>query len=325
MTSKTFLLRLLLIVLGITALTISINIRTDLYGLFRSGRGPYLKVYGEERNCKYLFSFRYIPENFDALMLGSSVSDNIPVRTVAGLRVYNASLNGGNMTEAKDLGINALRRGHFKLVILSLHRYLMQNPGQKTNFMIPARYWGALGSIQLFTASLGRLLDQAGIKRSAFDSYGAQSYGPSSPSVRDEIERFASQLRHGERNGWRFDVDPRAYLDLQELTQTVHQRGALFVGFYPPMPTAIQESTTRPLADFEATVLRAFGPEDVFIDFNRPDYRFISDENTNYREAAHLSDAGGRAVAAELDRVITAVLAQRRGGMVPAPLIPGGQ
>ena len=310
MTSKAFLLRLAAIVVVVTAGAVSLNVWLDLYGLFRGGRGRNLKVYGEERNCKYLFSYRYLPENFDALMLGSSVSDNIPVKTVGGLRIYNASLNGGVITEAKNLGTIALRRGHFRLLLLSLHRYMMESAGEKTNFMVPQRYWGALGSMQLYTASFSYLMDRAGIRHCAFDSNGAQAYGPSTPKTRRDIAKIADQFAAGQ-GYWKFSVNPKAFQDLKDLIGVAHERGAIFVAFTPPMPTPMQKATSHALAEFDNEVRKAFGADDVFIDMNQPAYYSISDDYDNFREAAHLSDRGAQLVADELDRTVAGILARQ--------------
>jgi hypothetical protein len=313
-TSKTFLLRLAAIVFGISAVAVAGNVSLDLYGLFRSGHGPTLKVYGDERNCKYLFSYRYIPENFDGLMLGSSVSDNIPTRSIAGLRVYNASLNGGDVTEAETLGVNALAHGHFKLVILALHRYLMRDAGHKTNFMVPQRYWGAFGSTQLYAASLSRLLDRQGIKPGAFDEYGVQSYGPAAANIRGNVESFAAKLRSGDREGWMFDINPQAYADLQELVRAIHKQGVPFAVFYPPMPSGLIDATQQQLASFNAAIGRAFGPGDLVIDFTAPEYHWFSDDYANFHDGVHLSDTGAKRLAGELDRAISAGFAGRLVG-----------
>jgi hypothetical protein len=310
-TSRRFLTNLFCIVLAVAAVLVVVNVRIDLYGLFRSNHGRDLKVYGEERNCKYLFSYRYLPENFDALMLGSSVSDNIPVRTLAGLRTYNASLNGGVMAEARNLGTNALRRGHFKLVALSIHRYMMQTAGEKTNFMIPQRYWGAFGSMQLYSATFAYFLDREHIRSSAFDSNGAQSYGPATATTHAKVDRDAADYRKGASGRWQFRIDPQAYRDLQELVRVVHERHAVLLAFTPPMPTVMQEATSKELAAFDALLHPAFSAGDVFVDFNQPKYHYISDDYGNFREAAHLSDTGARIFANALDGLASEVIASR--------------
>lgn len=325
MTSKSFLLRLAGIVVSISALAVAVNVTIDLYGLFRGGHGATLKVYGDERNCKYLFSYRYIPENFDGLMLGSSVSDNIPTRSIAGVRVYNASLNGGDVTEAETLGLNALSHGHFKLVILSLHRYLMRDAGQKTNFMVPLRYWGAFGSTQLYAASLGLLLDRQGIRHSAFDPYGVQSYGGSEANIRTDIESFAEKLRSGNREGWLFDIHPQAYADLQDLVRAVHKHGTPLAVFYPPMPSALIDANQQQLSDFTSAIRHAFGAEDLFIDFTAPDYRWFNDDYANFHDGAHMSDDGAKRLAGELDRVISVGLAGRLAGIPSGPPLSGSR
>ncbi len=311
MTSRGFLWRLLAAIALLVGVAVGLNVWMDLYGLFRNAAGRSLKVYGEERNCKYLFTYRYLPENFDALMLGSSVSENIPVDRLAGLRTYNLSLSGGVMTEAAKLGTNALQRGHFKVLLLSLHRYMLESAEEKTNFMVPERYWGAFGSMQLYTASFAYLLDRAGIRRSPFDEYGVQLYGLATPTTQSEIVRDAAAFHSGQSGRWSFKINPRAYHALEELIHAAHEHNVPFVAFTPPMPTILQEATAKRLADFDSAVAAAFGPQDVFIEFNRPEYRFLSDDFANFREGAHLSDPGARKLAGELDTLLRGILARR--------------
>jgi len=187
----------------------------------------------------------------------------------------------------------------------------MRDAGHKTNFMIPQRYWGALGSTQLYAASLSRLLDRQGIKRAGFDEYGVQSYGPPAANIRGDVESFAARLRSGDREGWMFDINPQAYADLQELVRAVHKQGVPFVVFYPPMPSALIDANEHQLADFIAAIRRAFGAGDLFIDFTAPEYRWFNDDYGNFRDTAHMSDTGAKRLAGELDRAISAGFAGR--------------
>src|SRR5947199_10640983 len=75
------------------------NCALDIYGLFRNPAGRELPVYGNERVAKYLMGQRYVRANFDGVLIGSSVSANWEVGTMQSARLFNESVNGGNMVE----------------------------------------------------------------------------------------------------------------------------------------------------------------------------------------------------------------------------------
>src|ERR1700730_11101236 len=53
-----------------------VNYQVDLYGVFGRNDSRARVVYSNERSGKYLLSLRYLPEHFDALLVGSSITDN---------------------------------------------------------------------------------------------------------------------------------------------------------------------------------------------------------------------------------------------------------
>jgi len=68
----------------------SINYYIDIYGLFRGKKER--KVYINERTSKYLFSMRYIPENYEGVIAGPSLSDNLNPDAIKAYKIYNASI-----------------------------------------------------------------------------------------------------------------------------------------------------------------------------------------------------------------------------------------
>ena len=80
-----------------------LNMAVDIYGLYSPSNGRRLPVLGDARVAKYLLSMRYVPENFNAMLTGASISANWDVTAVNKLRIYNGSLNGGNIVEEKAI------------------------------------------------------------------------------------------------------------------------------------------------------------------------------------------------------------------------------
>src|SRR5688500_16644008 len=64
-----------------------VNIWIDIYGLFLPVKGREIQVYNNDRISKYLLSYRYIPQNFNVAILGTSLSANLDVT------VYNRKQN----------------------------------------------------------------------------------------------------------------------------------------------------------------------------------------------------------------------------------------
>ena len=83
MTSRSYLLAVLLgaaLLLGSFA---ACNYARDDFGLF--GSDGEKRIWTREKTSKYLLSHRYVPENFDGLLIGPSYSDlNFDTRTIEG-------------------------------------------------------------------------------------------------------------------------------------------------------------------------------------------------------------------------------------------------
>ena len=71
MTSKQFLLRYITITLSFILLIVFINYYIDIYGLFRGKKER--TIYINERTTKNLLSMRYVPENFEGIIIGPSL------------------------------------------------------------------------------------------------------------------------------------------------------------------------------------------------------------------------------------------------------------
>ncbi|HRD43384.1 MAG TPA: hypothetical protein PLN30_06505, partial [Ferruginibacter sp.] len=129
MTSKNFLLKYSLIMALLVSIIVGINYSIDIYGLFRGKKER--KVYINERTSKYLFSMRYIPENYEGIIAGPSLSDNLNPDQLKGYKIYNASIMGINVTEMNYLLNNIIDKGHLKFAIICLGRYLTKDHGRK--------------------------------------------------------------------------------------------------------------------------------------------------------------------------------------------------
>jgi hypothetical protein len=290
----------------VASLIIGTNVHEDIYGLFKSARGRVLNIYGEERTAKYLLSFRYIPENFDGILLGSSVSDNLETKDFPGYHVYNASINGGNTADLIPIAGNVFREGRFKLTIICIHRYLTNDHLAKTDLMTPRQYWGALGSPQLTAAYLSRLASQRGIVSSSYNEYGTFRFMTDDDTLktRKEIDEAVAEVQEGTASVGNYQIDPIAFADLGDLIRTARNRSDRLVIFYPPIPAPILAIRSKEFMEYTGTMNQLVDPKDVVVDFNAPEYENMRADYRNFVDAVHLSSRGAQQLMRELSKAI---------------------
>jgi hypothetical protein len=284
------------------------NIHVDIYGLFRSSRGRTLSIYGEERLAKYLHTLRYVPENFDGVLMGSSVSDSIDTRFFRRYRLYNASINGGNVADMRPVAENLFSRRGYKLTIVCVHRFLTKDHDRKTDLMQPRQYWGALGSPQLLTAYVSRLAVKFGVFPNHYDERGTLHYmsGPDKRKSMRQIEQTVADIRRGTSPIGNYDIDPIALSDLDAVLTLARSKSDRVVVYFPPNPERILAIRKAEYAGYRAKIDRLLRPGDIVVDFNTPEYESLRSDYENFEDGVHTSRTGARLIAEELDRVVSA-------------------
>jgi hypothetical protein len=312
-TSKQFLTFFFGGLVTVAAIVVSINWYADIYGLFRPTRGRELGIYGEERIAKYLESYRYIPENFDGVLLGSSASDNLDTGKLAGYRVYNASINGGNIADLKPIAENIFRCHTLKLTILCAHRYITNDHYKKTDLMTPKQYWSALGSPQLVTAYVSRWAVRHGVVSGNYDERGTLRFAidPDSNSVRLEINKAVAQIERGTASVGNYYVDPVALTELKDLIANARSHSQRFVVFYPPIPASVLSVRSMEFRHYRDIINGLTEPTDIVVDFNSPKYEDLRADYRNFADAVHLSNMGATVVVSELSEVVAQLEASR--------------
>lgn len=81
--------------LGAILVFVGFTVWVDIFGVF--GISKNVRVYGEERISKYLMAFRYIPEHFNGIILGPSLSANVDPTPLKDFNFFNASLMGARV------------------------------------------------------------------------------------------------------------------------------------------------------------------------------------------------------------------------------------
>lgn len=291
----------------LVSIIVGINYSIDIYGLFRGKKER--KVYINERTSKYLFSMRYIPENYEGIIAGPSLSDNLNPDQLKGYKIYNASIMGINVTEMNYLLNNIIDKGHLKFAIICLGRYLTKDHGRKSAYIDPKEYWGALGSTNLLKT---------------YFLYGIRKYnlapGRYSPHVynTDGWNNFELEMhnlnakdsiikRVEQKVIDTISIDPIAYEELDFILKKLRSHNIQVIGYYSPVPYGIYQVDITANRDFEKRINALFTSKDVLLNLNEEKYRPENSDYGMFIDHGHLSAKGQDYVLQKLDSVLNSI------------------
>ena len=272
------------------------NARQDLYGLFRSSAGRRLPIYGSERRGKYLLSQRYVPENFRAILLGSSVTSNWDTSAITALPTYNESTDGGNISEEKLLAETVLRSPGLAVAICVIHPYLTDNHGLNTDEMKPGEEWSALGSISLVQSYRERRTVVAGEEPLLWDAFGAEH----KPEI-DALLPLNPVLQRLMKSQGPIHVDRAALDEYAALVAELRAHQVKLVAVIPPTLEELLAPRRAEMDRYAQLVLALFLPDDLVVDFQSPEHFTFRQDRRNFRDGVHLSSRGAAQVVHLLD------------------------
>ncbi len=294
--AERFLFLTLMISVLAAAVIIGLNMYIDLYGLFLPVKGRTIDVKNNERTSKYLLSYRYIPQNFNTILAGTSLSDNLDVTPFTGkgdFTIYNASIMGANISEIKPVVINAVEGG-VKNVILCITPYLVKTSGGKEVEFGPKVYRGALGSVDLYqTYAVGLIryynLMPHKFPRNQINSNGVNDYADffRLDDVKGKIHQEV--VAHGGKN---LRLDTTAVSQLKEMIQFLKDRKINLICYFHPVPLEIYDSNQVSLDHFQKMVRDIVADDTKVIDFNAPSNHSFTSDYSNYIDHGHLSKKG---------------------------------
>ncbi len=301
--SKAWCVHLAAIIFAVAAIFVAANYFGDFYGLFRDPRGRAIRVYANERTSKYLFGYRYIPSNFDGLLIGSSYSATWDVSKIQDARVYNASLQGGNISEEKLIADNVFQRGRIKLAIFTVHPYLTASFGRKSDFMNPQEYWGALGSIGVFRVYVRILAIWSGLSQDRYDAYGTN----------DEfaVDPLAQFRPDDKRSG--IAINEKAFEEYAQLLNLARLRGARVVGVIPPILASRYEGQRSDYDTYFARMIELFQPDEKIVNLNGPAYATLVNDPAAFYDGVHLTSKAAEFVSSELAAELKPVFSDSPG------------
>ena len=275
---------------------VGINIFLDIYGLFRNVEYRRIPVYHSERVSKYLLTYHYIPKNFNAVILGTSLSDNIDFTSVnnssASLRIYNASIMGANISELTPLAVNLLNNGVKKFVVC-LSPYLTKNSGAKEVALDKKLYYGALGSKNLYETYVIGLIRHFNLMPGKFPQNQINVNGVNDYEKLFDVGDVRKRInREVLENNDPIHIDKNALESLKELVTLFKNYGAEVLYYFHPVPYDVLLSREKQFLDFQRTIRDVIGKENVILEFNTRDFKSFTQDDSNYIDHAHLSKKG---------------------------------
>ena len=292
---RRWLIGVVLAVCVVLAPLLTVVIRLDIYGLFRDPRGRRLPIYLNERASKYLLNQRYVPANFDSLLIGSSTTSNWEVSTIENLRVYNNSVDGGDAPEERLLLAQGEGKGRYKVALVLLHPYFTCMHTINDPDMSPKGWRSALGSFNLLLT----YREMYRVKKLHLDPLVFWDGHKTliEPAVLPTQKALA----------YIYQVDPTALEDYRALLQQLRGAGTKVIFVIPPMYEPLLE-INRPLLDSYRQQIQVEQPGDRVIDFNGDAFAAIRRDRSNFSDGVHSTTRGAAIIVKALNSCLAAML-----------------
>lgn len=287
MTSKRFFYGTIISVLLWCLIVIGINFYLDEFGLFGNAEKKLIKIYYNERMSKYLFSFNYIPNNFDGVLIGPSLSDNLNTKVIKLYKTYNASINGGNISEIKPIVDNLLEHNNkVKFCIICLDPYFTKDHGKKTSNIGLSDYWGALGSLETLKLYINKQYD------TKINEFGFYDFNQEKMAL-DPKKEFEVRSKKPEQKIY---IDPIAFDELRQVIANLRKHNVKILGYFYPRPNYKESGYKDAYKIYQAKICTLFNSSDYVWDFNTESYLAFRKDFNNYSDGGHLSYQGASVV-----------------------------
>lgn len=309
MTFKFYVKYFFIIVIMIIISVISLNIYLNEFGLFGNVKGKKYRVFANERTTKYLFSFKWIPQNFDGFLIGPSLSDiEMDTSKIDKFRVYNLSLNGGNISELKYLVDNVIKNGKMKLMIVCLTPYITKNSGKKTNAIDPKEYWSTFGSLFTIKYYLKKSLITSTPNKDPFiNSWNGYRLNNYNTSLKFDSKTVINNTYNSILNKeFKIDIDSKAIKELSSIFDLARKNNVQILTYYYPVHKKIfsmklYQSEYLKYKDIIQKILKS---QDIVIDFNTTKYDYIRSSYDTYSDGGHLSKIGGERIMKVINNIV---------------------
>jgi len=306
MTSKKFVIRTAGVVIVFTMVYGAVNAYVDPFGLFRAKNE--IGIWTREKTTKYLLSFKYIPDNFNGVLIGPSVSANLNTKHLDAAKIYNLSMNGGNISEIKYPTDNVLKCSRMKCMIICLYPYLTKNSGLKGSQIDKKEYWGSVFSLLPIKVYLIRFLKRFSKKP---DPFHDSSWGYSDFNVFKKNVNFKEIIKRKNVLPGSIDtvaIDTIALSELKSVINLAHDRNVKVVAYYFPIYYDFFKGYTHHAWLYYQTEMnKLFNENDMVWDMNTPEFDYIRKDMEAYSDG-HLSNQGAAEVLKVIDEKLAGLL-----------------
>lgn len=298
MTSKKFFFTASICFLILSMSIIATNFYLNEFGLFRSREN--IRIWALEKSSKYLLSFRYIPENFNGILVGPSLSGNVDTKKIKNDKIYNMSLNGGNASELMYVSENVLNSKNIKCLIICLHPYITASSGTKGMQIDKKEYWGSLFSFFPFKFYKRKIKTILHPEKDIFHS-SEWGYNDFNMLLKNKVD-FSVIVENNKNVGKEeIIVNPVAYSDLQNMVDLAHKNNVKVLAYYYPIFHDWYDNYVRSgeWGRYTSKIDKIFGDNDVVWDMNSPEYQYINKDYRSYTDG-HLSYYGADLVVSSI-------------------------
>jgi hypothetical protein len=296
-TPQAFLVRGLLLVGLIAGGFAYLNYRIDSLGVFGREQPGGIPIYqNNERFAKYALALRYIPDHFDTLLIGGSNSDNFPVESTAGSgKIYNASLNGGNLCELLPLVERATASEHIHRIFFCIDPYHTKNASYKTGTRLEQTERETYGSVTLlksYAYAHGGLSGHPVQLNAPNGVLADRVYAPPEPWWEHYSPAEDEQIA---RQG--FPFDPAAEGQLQHLAEICRQHHIQLRTFLYIYPSSTYKITRPAVLKYQERVSRLLGQQVLNPnESDDPVLRSVIEDRSNFRDGCHLIEPAAQKV-----------------------------
>ncbi|RJP75604.1 MAG: hypothetical protein C4522_20560 [Desulfobacteraceae bacterium] len=277
-----------------------LNLYYDPFGLWHSHEEK--KIYQNERTTKYLMSLRYVPENFDGILTGPSVSANLDTRRLKTHKIYNLSINGGNVTEINHTSKNYIQKTRNKIIIICLYPYMTKDSGFKDNQFTYKNLLDA-AIFSPFAIAVTRKIYNHIPPRMGFEQseWGWNNFDLK--KMKRGIKFYDYYKIIIKTKKIIIKINAEAYDELGNLITLCRQKNFTILAYFYPINHWEYQSFVRTGSwdTYKKKMFALFSPNDIVWDMNTEQYEYITKNFDAYTDG-HLSQLGANFVLEDIDR-----------------------
>jgi hypothetical protein len=302
MNSRRWLLITLLSIAALVGVNLLLSYELDVYGIMRDPRGRKLATSSfylpmtDDRVFKYMLNQRYVPSNFDGVLIGSSSSGNWDTDLIHGFHIYNESLVGGSASEEKILVDQLPPTAHFRIAICALSPFIVSKHDLKHGLGQLTRR-EAFGSLNSFGEETAKVLADLRHQQNTFFPNGSRVFPNEGTIKRDDHEELGTHY---------FDIDMQAMADYRSLIRTLQAHGAEIIYVAPPIYLPIHGDLTQ--FDRSLERIQTQLPPGPLINFTDPEYTAFNTDSSNFSDGLHVNSQGATKISKILNEKLHLLL-----------------